>query len=37
MCKYAQGYHFARPAPANVAERLLLAEAAPDADAALIS
>jgi diguanylate cyclase (GGDEF)-like protein/PAS domain S-box-containing protein len=34
MCKYAQGYHFARPAPPNVAERLLSAESAPGADVA---
>ncbi|PWC34557.1 diguanylate cyclase [Azospirillum sp. TSO35-2] len=26
MCKYAQGYHFARPAPSATAERLLAAE-----------
>ncbi|CAO3421707.1 sensor domain-containing protein [Azospirillum doebereinerae] len=26
MCQYAQGYHFARPAPAEAVERLLVAE-----------
>ncbi|MFD1623035.1 EAL and GGDEF domain-containing protein [Azospirillum griseum] len=31
MCKYAQGYHFARPAPATIVEGLLAADLAPDA------
>ncbi|WP_298368701.1 GGDEF and EAL domain-containing protein [Azospirillum sp.] len=35
MCKYAQGYHFARPTPPDVAERLLAAEVAPSTDPAL--